>query len=68
EGESWRRHSDPLSSWKVPATGSGAVDATETSAAAGTASGWPDSSSGTPAAYMRRRTSGYWRDRLGMTH
>ncbi|CAB1118197.1 unnamed protein product [Ectocarpus sp. CCAP 1310/34] len=67
-GESWRRHSDPLSSWKVPATGSGAVNATETSAAAGTASGWSDSSSGMPAAYMRRHTSGYWRDRLGMTH
>ncbi|CAM9300198.1 unnamed protein product [Ectocarpus sp. 12 AP-2014] len=67
-GDSWRRHSDPLSSWKVPATGSGAVDATETSAASGTASGWPDSGSGTSAAYMRRHTSGYWRDRLGMTH
>lgn len=66
--ESWRRHSDPLSSWKVPAAGSGAVEATEASAAAGTASGWPDGSSGTSAAYMRRHTSSYWRDRLGMTH
>ncbi|CAM9347714.1 unnamed protein product [Ectocarpus sp. 4 AP-2014] len=67
-GELWRRHSDTLLSWKVPATESGAVDAVVTSAAAGTASAWPDSSSGTPAAYMRRHTSGYWRDRLGMTH
>ncbi|CAM9192984.1 unnamed protein product [Ectocarpus fasciculatus] len=66
--ESWRRHSDPLSSREVPAAGSGAAEATEASAAAGTASGWPDGSSSTSAGYMRRHTSGYWRDRLGMTH
>ncbi|CAM9429460.1 unnamed protein product [Pylaiella littoralis] len=71
--DSWRRHSDPLA-WKMPSVAAAAATRifageggeTEVAGAAAGSGGWPVS--GTPAAaYMRRHTSGYWRDRLGMT-
>lgn len=63
-----RRHSDPLS-WETSPTATTAT-AAATSAEAGSkgsaegATGW---SAGGTSAYQRRHTSGYWRDRLGMT-
>lgn len=59
-----RRHSDPLS-WKNPVVpsaagaGGGVAGGSEASARA-----WATMST---SSYMRRQTSGYWRDRLGMT-
>ncbi|CAM9389821.1 unnamed protein product, partial [Hapterophycus canaliculatus] len=68
-GESSRRHSDPLT-WKTPSVAAAAA-ATEAAAASGVVGLAGVSAvvaSGASVAYMRRHTSGYWRDRLGMTH
>lgn len=68
-GEFSRRHSDPLA-WKTPsvAAAAAAAEAAATSGAMGLAGVSAVVASGTSAAYIRRHTSGYWRDRLGMTH
>lgn len=67
--ESSRRHSDPLT-WKTPsvAVAAAAAEAAAASGAVGLAGVSAFVTSGPSTAYMRRHTSGYWRDRLGMTH
>lgn len=70
---SLRRHSDPLS-WNTPsvaaaaAAAAGEPEMVEPSAGAAAAAGWAIGGTPAAAAYTRRHTSGYWRDRLGMTH
>lgn len=63
-GVDWRRHSDPLL-WKpspAPTVTEGAVASVAHSGATGSGC----AASGT-SLYLRRHTSGYWRDKLGMT-
>lgn len=62
---SLRRHSDPLSRRK-PALATAAAAAAAPRDIGGTTPGEWVSTRGT-SAYLRRQTSGYWRERLGMT-